>query len=446
MDSQQQQFCLKWNSFGTNLATSFSNLFKSETLADVTLFCDGVTFKAHKLILAACSKHLADLFETSPPHQNLIIILDGTSASNMSALLEFMYKGEVHVSQDCLSSFLKAAECLQVKGLSIEHEKLAVAQSHSNMDTTLDSPTSRKHLKVLKEEMETSSSNHHQSSPSPSYSPAMSPYMHPHHYRQYEQRMPATGAAFESAMKRPLRSPSETLHESVRASVLRDGSKTTTTSGRPGSPGHGPLSLAFRPSSSCSLPLQPEADAPPENRFDPDPATAVVCPESNTSECCQDTGCAEDLRMKMEPAIQQDEPPNSTSGTSTSITGLSNNGSANGSLGQINKYDHDRDKTDLVPASLWNSVAGKLSHKSGTVNTPDGKKLKCPFCERLYGYETNLRAHIRQRHQGIRVPCPFCSRTFTRNNTVRRHIAREHKAELSLKAFQNQQQVHNHNP
>jgi len=59
-----------------------------------------------------------------------------------------------------------------------------------------------------------------------------------------------------------------------------------------------------------------------------------------------------------------------------------------------------------------------------------GKKLKCPFCERLYGYETNLRAHIRQRHQGIRVPCPFCTRTFTRNNTVRRHVAREHRALL----------------
>lgn len=40
-----------------------------------------------------------------------------------------MYKGEVHVSQDCLSSFLKAAECLQVKGLSIEHEKLAGSES-----------------------------------------------------------------------------------------------------------------------------------------------------------------------------------------------------------------------------------------------------------------------------------------------------------------------------
>ena len=56
-----------------------------------------------------------------------------------------------------------------------------------------------------------------------------------------------------------------------------------------------------------------------------------------------------------------------------------------------------------------------------------GSKLKCPFCERTYGYETNLRAHIRQRHQGIRVSCPYCTRTFTRNNTVRRHVAREHR-------------------
>lgn len=101
--------------------------------------------------------------------------------------------------------------------------------------------------------------------------------------------------------------------------------------------------------------------------------------------------------------------------------------------------------------NIW--TASKLASKGGSVNTADGeweeergkgkefngafllylltlgKKLKCPFCERLYGYETNLRAHIRQRHQGIRVHCPYCTRTFTRNNTVRRHIAREHKHE-----------------
>ncbi|XP_023015122.1 chronologically inappropriate morphogenesis isoform X2 [Leptinotarsa decemlineata] len=455
MDPQQQQFCLKWNSFGSNLATSFSNLYKSETLADVTLFCDGVSFKAHKLILAACSKHLADLFETAPLHQNLLVILDNTSASNMSALLEFMYRGEVHVSQDSLSSFLKAAECLQVKGLSIEHEKLAVAQSHTvvSMDAAVggaDSPT-RKHIKIPKEEIETPVSNaHHQSSPSPSYSPAMSPYMHPHHYRPYDSpRMPASAPPYDNSMKRPLRSsPNEVMQqqESVRVSVLRDGSKAT---GRPGSPpGGGHVSHPYRPSSSLSnLPSQPGGEDSPENRFDPDPATAMICPESSSLDRSQDPGCAEDLRMKMEPPVQQDDSPSSTAGSGSVGNMLNNtNPSSNGSLNHQTNCNHDRDK-DLIPPHLWNQAAIKLT-KSGMVNTPDGKKLKCPFCERLYGYETNLRAHIRQRHQGIRVPCPFCSRTFTRNNTVRRHIAREHKTELSLKAYQQnqQQQVHTHNP
>lgn len=83
----------------------------------VSFVCvSGVTFKAHKLILAACSKHFQDLFEGAPFSPSVLVILDGTSSSNMSALLEFMYKGEVHVSQEHLSSFLKAAECLQVGG------------------------------------------------------------------------------------------------------------------------------------------------------------------------------------------------------------------------------------------------------------------------------------------------------------------------------------------
>ncbi|KAJ8979564.1 hypothetical protein NQ317_012953 [Molorchus minor] len=199
------------------------------------------------------------------------------------------------------------------------------------------------------------------------------PYMHPHHYNRYDQRMPPTSSAnFE---KRPLRSPNEILQESVRASVLRDGSKAA---GRPGSPG--PLSLAYRASSS-NLPGQPEADAPPENRFDPDQATALICPESNNSERCQDPGCPEDLRMKMEPGggVQQDEPPSSTGGGNGNGGGGSGGGGSNvlnsttapnGSIGPQTKYNHDRDK-DLIPASLWSTVAGKLSHKTGTVNTPD---------------------------------------------------------------------------
>lgn len=51
MDCDQQQFCLKWNSFGTNLLTASLNLFKNESLSDVTLFCEG---KSHNTA-EACS-------------------------------------------------------------------------------------------------------------------------------------------------------------------------------------------------------------------------------------------------------------------------------------------------------------------------------------------------------------------------------------------------------
>ena len=92
----------------------------SVTRVFLLVIVSGVTFKAHRLILAACSKHFQELFEGMPPSPaGLIVILDGTSAHNMASLLEFMYRGEVHVSQESLSSFLKAAECLQVRSFLV---------------------------------------------------------------------------------------------------------------------------------------------------------------------------------------------------------------------------------------------------------------------------------------------------------------------------------------
>lgn len=138
MDSQQQQYCLKWNSFGSNLANSFANLWNSESLADVTLYCEGRQFKAHKVILAACSKHFQELFDTAPPSHAgaCYVFLEATTADNMQALLEFMYKGEVHVSQDALSSFLKSGENLQVKGLSMEMSQDAWVKQQTQQAST----------------------------------------------------------------------------------------------------------------------------------------------------------------------------------------------------------------------------------------------------------------------------------------------------------------------
>lgn len=113
-------FRLRRSTIEIIIISNFLNAFLSSfvNLLNVSLlfFQSGTIFKAHKLILAACSKNFADLFETpSLATGSVCVILEATSAENMAALLEFMYKGEVHVSQKALESFLKAAESLQVR-------------------------------------------------------------------------------------------------------------------------------------------------------------------------------------------------------------------------------------------------------------------------------------------------------------------------------------------
>jgi hypothetical protein len=128
--------CVILNDVSFSVLWNCSMVFVINICNNAYEFCIlGVTFKAHKLILAACSKHFQDMFQTAPLCPSVLVILDGTSSSNMSALLEFMYKGEVHVSQDSLPSFLKAAECLQVGIRSVWMELVVTGGAHINDGT-----------------------------------------------------------------------------------------------------------------------------------------------------------------------------------------------------------------------------------------------------------------------------------------------------------------------
>ncbi|CAH2261056.1 jg4983, partial [Pararge aegeria aegeria] len=57
------------------------------------------------------------------PCEHPIVILKDVAHQELRQLLQFMYRGEVHVRQQELSAFLHTAELLQVKGLTGGRER-----------------------------------------------------------------------------------------------------------------------------------------------------------------------------------------------------------------------------------------------------------------------------------------------------------------------------------
>jgi len=86
---------------------------------DVTLACDGRRVEAHKVILSSCSPVIKDLLIQSQ-HPHPILYLRGVKFSQITALLDFIYKGEVDLAREELDDFLEVARELQVKGLTEE--------------------------------------------------------------------------------------------------------------------------------------------------------------------------------------------------------------------------------------------------------------------------------------------------------------------------------------
>ncbi|XP_067139390.1 protein tramtrack, beta isoform-like isoform X1 [Centruroides vittatus] len=112
-----QQFCLKWNSHQSNMVTVLDQLLSNESFVDVTLACEGFTLKAHKIILSACSPFFQNLFLENPCKHPIVIMKD-MKFTELKAVVDFIYKGEVSVSHHQLSGLLKTAEILNVKGLA----------------------------------------------------------------------------------------------------------------------------------------------------------------------------------------------------------------------------------------------------------------------------------------------------------------------------------------
>ncbi|KAK3920261.1 Protein bric-a-brac 2 [Frankliniella fusca] len=111
------EVCLRWNSYHSNMQATFPSLLNNEQFVDVTLACEGHSIKCHKVMLSACSSYFEELLSQNPC-QHPIVLMKDLRFWEVQALVDFMYRGEVNVTQDKLPSLLAAAEALQIKGLA----------------------------------------------------------------------------------------------------------------------------------------------------------------------------------------------------------------------------------------------------------------------------------------------------------------------------------------
>lgn len=112
-----QTYCLRWNNHKSNLVEILDALIKMESYVDCTIYVDDhVQFKAHRVVLAANSPYFQTILQ-GVPMDHCTILFPEVQAFEMRALLEYMYTGEVNVTQSQIPRIMKIARDLEVKGL-----------------------------------------------------------------------------------------------------------------------------------------------------------------------------------------------------------------------------------------------------------------------------------------------------------------------------------------
>ena len=129
-------FCLRWNDFESNISHSLKNLREESAFFDVHLLCDDDAhwekLLAHKVILSACSPFFRRALGKLQNYPNPAIYLRGIKSQHLQNCLDFMYYGEVNVSQEDLKAFLAVAQDLQIKGFTQNNVKSEPGPSASS--------------------------------------------------------------------------------------------------------------------------------------------------------------------------------------------------------------------------------------------------------------------------------------------------------------------------
>ena len=112
----EEKLMLKWSDFHDNVEKAFKESRECKDFFDITLVSDDYAVQAHRLVLSSGSDFFQNVLRIySHPHP--LMYLKGILKSDLEAVLEFIYTGQVSIDKISLETFIQTAKDLKVKGI-----------------------------------------------------------------------------------------------------------------------------------------------------------------------------------------------------------------------------------------------------------------------------------------------------------------------------------------
>lgn len=114
--SEEQQFALNWKKHNDYFLSVVNGFFSSKFLTDIDLICqDNKKIGCHKVVLATFSQFFYKIFSEQLSSEKSFAMVN-IKYDDMKMLLDYMYTGEINVTQEDLPRITELADFLKIKG------------------------------------------------------------------------------------------------------------------------------------------------------------------------------------------------------------------------------------------------------------------------------------------------------------------------------------------